>query len=250
MTENNTQPTQAVTAATEPITPPAEQLSPAAKPVAPAAKPEASSTKHLWLNSFMVLFFLMVFFGGYYLYLGEATNLRTLNKVLAAAGTITIGLSYSLTALAYYFNFLDTKVAYKKYLGLVGFFAVFAHFVVSLYLIPLEIFLKDRNLNAFLFGLTSLLILVAMAIVSNKTAVKQLGGKNWKRVLRLGYLSYLLALAHYFLRGVNDWEKWIDAGFISLPPASLLVALFSVYVLISRLMLSLSLLKKKLLKSE
>src|SRR3990167_2631115 len=93
-----------------------EEISKKIKPVSPAL---------LWLKT--ALFSVAVFaVGALYLYVRRGTfDLSISNKVFASTAVILIGLSFALSAICYFWNFADTKIIYRKYLGLSGFaFAV------------------------------------------------------------------------------------------------------------------------------
>nr|UOZ96676.1 Protein-methionine-sulfoxide reductase heme-binding subunit MsrQ [Cupriavidus sp.] len=63
-------------------------------------------------------------------------------------------------------------------------------------------------------GLMGLLLLAALAVTSNRLAMRQLGAR-WKRLHRAIHLIVVLSLAHFFLHkmGKNDyWEVAVYAG--------------------------------------
>ena len=82
-------------------------------------------------------------------------------------------------------------------------------------------------------GVYALLLLLPLALTSNRLAMRQLG-KNWKRLHRLVYLAVPVAVYHYWWRTVTDfpvpappayWQPILFAGVVGLlllvriPPA-------------------------------
>ena len=51
----------------------------------------------------------------------SAFNLISFSQAVAGAAGILIGSSLALSGMGYFFDFLDSKVAYRKQLGLLGF---------------------------------------------------------------------------------------------------------------------------------
>ena len=99
----------------------------------------------MWLDtiSFGGLIFLFVCY--YYFFQGDNFSLQFINKTTAATAIVLMGLSFALSGVGYYWDFLDKKVAYRKYLGIVGYFFVLWHGINSLYFY----FLLDSNLKKF-----------------------------------------------------------------------------------------------------
>lgn len=214
--------------------------------------------KH-WLNtiSFGGLIFLFVCY--YYFFQGDNFSLELINKATASTAIILMGLSFALSGLGYYWDFLDRKVAYRKYLGLVGYFFVLWHGINSLYFYfladtDLEKFVLSRdwlvldytinNRIPFVLGALSLLIFTIMALISNNYATKKIGGVRWRKLLRVGYIALLFALIHFTVKNLEIWINWIRDGANTLPQMSSLLAVYIVVILLLRLSLQISLSKK------
>ena len=213
----------------------------------------------MWLDtiSFGGLIFLFVCY--YYFFQGDNFSLQFINKATAATAIILMGLSFALSGLGYYWDFLDKKVAYRKYLGIVGYFFVLWHGINSLYfyflldsdLTKFDLFNKwavfgyqVSNIVPFVLGALSLLIFTLMALISNNYATKKIGGVTWRKLLRVGYIALLFALVHFTVKNFEIWTNWIKDGFRTLPSMSLLLALFIVSILILRITLQISLTRK------
>lgn len=190
----------------------------------------------------------LVIFGIFYLYLFWQGSLNILNKAIADTSVILIGLSMLLTAICYFWDFADTKIIYRKHLGLIGFAFAVVHLLLSK-----QAFLKlldyaswqNGAVKPVVAGLTATIIFTIMALISNNVATKQIGGIGWRRILRTGYFALFFVLAHVaFLKG-KYWFNWWQGGAQQPPALSLVVTLFIVVVLVSRILLWLSLLLKK-----
>ncbi len=93
-------------------------------------------------------------------------------------------------------------IAYRRALGLLAFYYVLAHFTVYLTL--------DRGLNLasiagdllkrpyIMLGMGGLLMLVPLAVTSNRASIRLLGG-TWNRLHRLVYAVLIVAVLHYAL---------------------------------------------------
>ncbi len=206
--------------------------------------PEA--LRRVWLNAWAFSLVVFVFISAYNFMYTERLSTFLWIRSSADAGMILIGLSFALSGLCYFWNFMDSKIKYRKDLGLNGFYLVLVH---SIYLMffstrtPWYGYFESSYLAPTLFALGAVVIFVVMTWSSTKMGVKILGGKNWRRVLRTGYLAYIFSLFHLGLLVYGDWLAWVDER--GLPPFSLVVFVFGVLVLLLRLILFLVQLTKK-----
>ncbi|MDP3965079.1 MAG: hypothetical protein Q8Q20_05525 [bacterium] len=216
---------------------------------------------NLWRNSFLLS---AAAYSGVIIYqLGRGVDysINHANAALADTAIILIGLSFALSGICYFWDFFDTKIIYRKYLGITGFAYALAHGLIAYFLyfvIPndqsrydalyvWEVFgFQVNNAYAFLFGATALLILLFMASISNTAGMKRYG-QRWRPLLRLGYLAYFLALLHYGIKRYEVWEIWLTERPSVLPPFSLLLTAFVLLVFILRLAL---LIKLRLVKQR
>jgi methionine sulfoxide reductase heme-binding subunit len=72
-------------------------------------------------------------------------------------------------------------------------------------------------------GLAGLLILVILAGTSNNFSIRKLGGKNWKRLHRLGYAAAALLIYHQAIAGKGHWHiaRWLLLSIMALQTARL-----------------------------
>ncbi len=93
-------------------------------------------------------------------------------------------------------------ICYRRALGLLSFYYVLMHFAVYLILdqaLSLSAVLVDVVKRPFImFGMASLLMLMPLAVTSNKLSIRLLGS-NWPRLHRLVYLIAVLVGLHYAL---------------------------------------------------
>jgi sulfoxide reductase heme-binding subunit YedZ len=96
----------------------------------------------------------------------------------------------------------------RRTLGLLGFFTALSHFLLYVVLdqgLAWSRIVQDIAKRPFIaLGFTALVLLVPMALTSNKKAILRLGHARWKRVHRLVYVVIVLAVAHFFLRVKAD----------------------------------------------
>lgn len=217
----------------------------------------------LSLHTAWVSFALFVLTYGYLMLTEPATLPVTANKASADTAMILIGLSFALSGLCYFWNFIDTKIVYRKYLGLAGFAFGLAHAVMSLfyYLVmkprgyessPLYVLDHEwdygtfviSNLYAFALAVIALLTFAMMAAISNQYAIHELGGLWWRRLLRVGYVAYICATLHFLIKNVPEWQVMFATPQSELPPLNFMIFLLVCGVIGLRLALWYSLWKK------
>ena len=205
------------------------------------------SQLRMWLNTF-ALGALVFAAGALYLFARRGVfDLYIANKVLAVDALVLIGLSFALSGLVYFWDFVDTKIIYRKFLGLAGFGLAGLHVIVSLFLLPEKLGFGEfwEHPASMSFGAVALLIFILMAAISNKYAFNQLGSRRWRALLRLGYWAFIFVLVHLSILKYGGWIKWFSSFDPILPPLSLLAIIFGVAVIILRLALWLSIRKKQ-----
>lgn len=212
-----------------------------------------------WINCITLGSLIFVLLLWYQIFRETDSFINLINRTLADSAMILIGLSFALSGIGYFFNFADHLVQYRKYLGLVGFWMILAHGVYSLinylfvntlsnrfnlYYTWNVLGIKISNLIAFGFGLLSLLIFIMMAIISNNWAVKKITAPTWRRLLRLGYIAYLLGGLHFVIKRISVWNYWWE-NITPYPPLSLTIAVIIIIVIILRIALQIKLVENK-----
>lgn len=191
----------------------------------------------LWEDSFLAACVIFSFWTVYVFFLQGFLTIALLNEAIAATSSTMIGLSFSLSGLCYYFDFLDSKIAYRKYFGLIGFWLAFLYAILLVVLHPERYFYRFA-LNFwspdFLLGLSALTIFAGMTAISTNWAMTRLGVLWWRRILHLGYLAYFFLIVRAVIVDGGNWLVWLNS-FSGLPPLRLLGAVFAVSVLLFRL---------------
>ena len=154
--------------------------------------------------------------------LGLAIN-TSINRALANASFIMIGLSYVIGPLAIDHRWFASKLYYRKHLGVLGLFAGILHTIISLRIFSLSGLLKD--FDALFFGTLSLVIFSILLIISDKRILKRLGPQTWRRLQSWGYYGLLFAMVQVFIKSWKKWSWWLQNP-LSLPPTSLFTAVF------------------------
>jgi DMSO/TMAO reductase YedYZ heme-binding membrane subunit len=207
-------------------------------------KPEGLA--RVWRNALIFSLVVLIFTFLYNWLQLDRLSLRTWNKSFADTGMLLIGLSFALSGICYFWNFADTKIMYRKDLGLNGFYLLLTHSVYAMFFSRFtkwHQYFNESNLLSTTFALGSLAIFAIMALSSNKFAIHELGGKNWRRLLRTGYIAFIFGLAHMGLMTYDTWLEWIQK--LGLPPFSLFVFVFGVLVVLLRIVLFFALLRNK-----
>lgn len=199
------------------------------------------STAKFWWQT--ILFAVVIFVCGIgYNILYRGFVGASFSEALALTAGVLIGLSFALSGLTYYFDFLDTKLKYRKYLGLVGFYIAVIYTITLVVRFP-ERYWQNMASTAFTFeavtGILAMAIFTFMAVISGNWAIKRLG-KNWRPLLRVGYLAYFLLILRAFAIEGTIWANWLQE-LNSVPPPRLLLTIFAIGVILLRVALAISL---------
>lgn len=191
-----------------------------------------------WKNSFYIslgiyiawIFYNISFTGGW--------TFGVLNQSLSVTSAVMIALSFIMGTVTYYTNFLDARLAYRKYLGLVGYWYLVVFLIIYILADTQEHFKNifsgrmplDTQLGLVAFG-----ILTLMMAISHERAMRLLGPKLWRNVLRTGYLIYIVLIPRAWLLEGHLWTRWTSGEGGYLPPASLVVSVLGIMVILFRL---------------
>jgi DMSO/TMAO reductase YedYZ heme-binding membrane subunit len=182
-----------------------------------------------------------------YMYLYRGTiDTTVLSENLAFTGGILIGLSFALSGITFFYNFLDSKLKYRKYIGLLGYYFAVAYTVTLILRFPDRYWFQLAS-SFFTFevqlGIAAMAILTFMAVISQNWAALRLG-RHWRPLLRLGYLAYALLIIRAVIVEGAGWQLWAEK-FETVPPPRLLLTLYALLVIALRLILEIALQKKK-----
>lgn len=161
------------------------------------------------------------------------------NKSLGTASLFLIALSMALTGVAVFWRPGSQALAYRKDLGLAGFWVGLAHGAVEHVLLPLlglESESGPATRHAEALGLLALVLFALMALASNDPARGRMGTRAWRVFLRYaGYAGLALGLAHAAGLKAESWGRYVRTFRPVLPSLSLPVALFAAAVIVLRL---------------
>lgn len=170
-------------------------------------------------------------------------DLSIINKSLASASLLLLGIVLLLGPLSRLYQRFDKWVNYRKELGVLAFFLGAAHVYMAMF--PLAKtgpwgFYQAKPLAAYP-GLLGLVIMLILFILSFEIMKKKLGAERWWKAHYRGVrIAALAVLFHMSVLKYSEWLKWLSGETGKLtqpgwPPASLLVAVFSGLVLLVRL---------------
>ena len=198
--------------------------------------PKEIKIKH-WKNAFCWSLLFLAFWGIYFYLWQGFFNFGSFVAVLASTAAIMIAISFLFGTVTFYTNFLDKYLSYRKYFGLVGYWYLVLHFVLTALLNPRENILEPLKGNISrdqILGFTALLILTFMMSISHEIAMVKIGPKLWRSCLRLGYLIYPPLILRAIGLESHLWRQWF-AGEVMFPPPSLIVSVLAIFVILFRL---------------
>ncbi|MBI3051765.1 ferric reductase-like transmembrane domain-containing protein [Candidatus Woesearchaeota archaeon] len=181
-------------------------------------------------------------------------NLFIVNKAVASAAVFLIGSSYVLGPLAHFWpKFWVPKLSARKYLGLLGFAIASLHMVLSLVMLSPAYYPKLFDASGKLTGAGEISLLSAafamvlfsvVAVTSLPDVERSMKRSSWEIVQRIGYIAFFLVAAHVY---IIKWHGWFEESnwMNGLPPGSLIVFLFIVFVFVLRLLAAVTPERKK-----
>jgi sulfoxide reductase heme-binding subunit YedZ len=111
---------------------------------------------------------------------------------------------------------LPQLIRFRRMLGLFAFFYVCLHFLT--YLGPDQSFdfagmLKDVAKRPFItVGFLGFVLLIPLAITSTAGMIRRLGGRRWRILHRLIYVTAILGVIHYYWLVKSDVRKPVEYG--------------------------------------
>jgi len=171
-------------------------------------------------------------------------DLYIANKAFAGVAAIGFGIVLLLGPGSRMFSFPDRYVQYRKEVGIIAFFLALIHSLVSLFFLPSKFsfasYFNPITLQ-FIFGLTAILLLIALFAISNHWASNAIGQGRWWRIQYWGVRSaFVLVCLHVFIMKLEGWVGWYKVGGgkglvrPEWPGAGILVAWFMAFVVLVR----------------
>jgi sulfoxide reductase heme-binding subunit YedZ len=109
-------------------------------------------------------------------------------------------------------------IGVRRMVGLFAFFYGTLHFLTYIWLdkfFDVPEMLKDIAKRRFItVGFAAFVLMIPLALTSSAWSIRRLGGKRWRRLHRLIYLTGILAVIHYFWLVKADHRKPIAYGIL------------------------------------
>lgn len=205
----------------------------------PGIRPANKSKSELELYLRVVVLSVAIF-AACYIYTTLLNIPGVVNKSVADTSIILIALSMWVSSLNYFFNAFDSKIVYRKQLGLVGFAFGVAHIILSFsafqMLFNLTTWTSGRAW-APLAGFLAALIFLMMTYISRRSQMLAIGVMRWRTLLRTGYIAMLLVWLHVVLLKYPRWVSWYKDGIRTLPSISMLESIFILLVVFMRVLM-------------
>jgi len=111
---------------------------------------------------------------------------------------------------------LQWLIKFRRMLGLFAFFYVCLHFTTYIWLdqfFDLMAISKDVIKRPFItVGFSSFVLLIPLALTSNRAMIKRLGGRRWQNLHRLIYLSAIGGVVHFLWLVKADLQRPLIYG--------------------------------------
>ncbi|MEX0896010.1 MAG: ferric reductase-like transmembrane domain-containing protein [Patescibacteria group bacterium] len=206
-----------------------------------------TASQSLWLRSTLFAAALLVVSLIYSFAHTGSLNIALVSDGTAFTAGILIGCSFVLSSLSYFFDFLDSKLKYRKQIGILGYYFALVHIVTIFIRFP------DTYIHNFpswmarpdaILGILAMFILTYMAIISTDYGTHK-AGKYFRPLLRTGYIAYGLLVVRAYLIQNETWFEWLNT-LDSLPPPRLILTIFAIGVISLRIIMQLHIhLKRK-----
>jgi DMSO/TMAO reductase YedYZ heme-binding membrane subunit len=200
----------------------------------------------MWRNSIIFSLYIYVAALSYTSLFREVVDLATATLALALTGGILIGCSFALSIMSFFFDFLDSKLKYRKEIGVLGYFYALTYSLSLLQRFPekyIESFPNWLMEPEAILGLTAMGILTMMTIISTKAGV-HLAGRHFRPLLRLGYVAYFLFVIRAWLLEKDLWLSWLETT-DDLAPPRLLLSIFALSIIFCRILMEIVLRTKR-----
>jgi methionine sulfoxide reductase heme-binding subunit len=109
-------------------------------------------------------------------------------------------------------------IGVRRMIGLFAFFYGTLHFLTYIWLdkfFDIHEMLKDIAKRPFItIGFSAFVLMIPLALTSTAWSIRRLGGKNWRRLHRLIYLTATLGVVHYAWLVKADHRKPVEYGIV------------------------------------
>ncbi len=208
-----------------------------------------ANDRRMWIEMIVYSIILLVVISGYYFVQSSPFTGRTINRIFADLSMLLIGISLILSGVCYFWDFADKYIIYRKHIGLVGVCYMILHIILSVVMSAYSPFpgyyLEDKRILSFIAAVLGTIIFSGMAVISNRFAIAEIGPQLWRNLMRFGYIGFAFTLYHFGAKGMPYWLPWFMGESKSIVPSfGLIVFLFGIVVLVMRVALWISTVKK------
>jgi sulfoxide reductase heme-binding subunit YedZ len=109
-------------------------------------------------------------------------------------------------------------IGVRRMIGLFAFFYGCLHFTTYIWLdksFDVHEMIKDIYKRPFITaGFTAFVLMIPLALTSTKGWIRRLGGKNWRRLHRLIYVTAMAGVIHYIWLVKADLRKPLQYAFV------------------------------------
>ncbi|HLL61202.1 MAG TPA: ferric reductase-like transmembrane domain-containing protein [Candidatus Nitrosocosmicus sp.] len=190
----------------------------------------------------LVLFFI---FSIYLYYRRGFYDLYIMNKIFAGVAAVQLGMVLLFGPLSRMFQIYDNLLKFRNEFGIVAFIMAMLHVIFSLFFLgnhfPFASYFTPLNVP-FIFGLTAIIILTILFLLSNDVSRKLLRPQFWWKIQYTGVrLAFIATALHVFIMKYPGWIDWYKKGGSSnllhpeWPGLGLLVGWFLLLVIIMRI---------------
>ena len=143
-------------------------------------------------------------------------DLYIINKVFAGVAVFQLGIMLLMGSLCRMFDVCDRFLRFRKEFGIIALFFAVLHSISSLFFLKsyfsIEKYLTTGKIP-FMFGLTGIVILIFIFLVSNKKLMNMIGFKRWWAIQYWGVrLAFLAVALHVSIMKIPGWIDWYKKG--------------------------------------
>lgn len=201
-----------------------------------------------WIKSLVISFFVFALLS-FYLYTRRGYyNIYIVNKVFGSEAAILAGFTLLIGPLSKRFATLTSYVTIRRHVGLVAFGLAILHISFSLFQTQrfewFSWYLEEWIPVAF--GILAILVWGYMTYISRNKKIQQLGVEVWKKRLSIaGQIGFVAIFLHLTTMKYPGWIRWLQGQVKqtpelvnpNFPPASLLVLLLMIFVIMYRVVI-------------
>ncbi|MBN1982924.1 MAG: hypothetical protein JW795_15440 [Chitinivibrionales bacterium] len=193
------------------------------------------NTSREWMGAILLGVGLTLFFFWYHYLRGRPYELFTLNKSIAIAGVLQLGVALACGPLCRFGILSANFLRQRRTLGLIAMLMLSSHVVFSIFFLsgkfPWAYYAKyPISLTTSIIAIICLLV---VTIFSFRNIALRMKPRTWKTVQRLSWLGLIFGYLHFMLLDkIPNWTKWLNTHEPIYPPGTILPGIVTALVLI------------------